>query len=116
LLWRSALGLRLTAEWSRSKVETPSRASGGESATDETKETSNSTNMNTELNTMSRLECHHPGLGLSNVWTPDSGRTWSWANRCGEGCGESSFDAAVDAAEAALEAAKAEQEVEASNE
>lgn len=53
---------------------------------------------------MNKLEYHHVGFGISNIWSPDGGRSWSWANRFGEGCGESTFDAAVDAAEAALEA------------
>lgn len=53
---------------------------------------------------MYKLEHFHPGHGISNIWTPDEGRTWSWANRFGEGCGEPTFAEALSAAEAALEA------------
>jgi hypothetical protein len=53
---------------------------------------------------MEYCEYRHPGLGISMIWTPNEGRTWSWSNRFGDGCSEPSFDAAVEEAEAALEA------------
>lgn len=52
---------------------------------------------------MMKTEYFHPSYGISNIWSPNDGRSWSWANRCGEGCGEPTFEAAVAAAESALE-------------
>ena len=43
-----------------------------------------------------------PGFGLSDIWTPDNGITWSWQNWLGEGCGYESWSAALQDAEEAL--------------
>ena len=50
-----------------------------------------------------KTEYNHGGA-ISNIWSSDGGRSWSWANAAGEGCGEETFEAAVLAAEEAINA------------
>ena len=52
-------------------------------------------------------EYNHGGA-ISNIWSPNGGRSWSWSNAAGEGCGEPTFETAVTAAEKAITTHKLE--------